>query len=60
MKRLFSVLAGLGFTVMLLGGCAIGESVIIPVIIAICGLGIFAGSEYVVDWLEWAERRENR
>jgi len=58
MKRLFEIIAGIGFVVMLLGGLAMNEPSLVAFLIAISGLGIFAGSEYIADWLEWVEGGE--
>lgn len=53
MKRLFQILAGIGFVVMLLGGLVMDDPSLLAFLLAFGGLGIFAGSQYMVSYLEW-------
>ena len=56
MKKLFEIIAGIGFLMMLFGGMMMNEPNLLAFLIAFGGVGIFAGCEYIVDWLEWTER----
>ena len=53
MKRLFQILAGIGFVVMLLGGLAMDDPSLLAFLLAFCGLGIFAGCNYLSEYFEW-------
>lgn len=55
MKKLFEIIAGFGFLMMLFGGMMMNEPNLLAFLIAFGGVGVFAGSEYIVDWLEWVE-----
>lgn len=56
MKKLFEIIAGFGFMTMLFGGMMMNEPNLLAFLLAFGGVGIFAGCEYIVDWLEWTER----
>ena len=57
MKKLFEIIAGFGFLMLMFGGMMMNEPNLLAFLIAFGGLGVFAGGSYVTDYIEWLEER---
>lgn len=61
MKTFFSITKGIGFIALMLGmGAMDSDSIIVPILIMLFGIGLFAFSAYIEDWFIWDEGRRGK